>query len=90
MKYTVTYTPFAEYQLADIWVRVTDREQVSQASSRIEAMLRHDPEQLGQVRSDGRRALIESPLGYTFEVSPDDRLVKVVSIRYLPPPQRPE
>jgi hypothetical protein len=31
MKYTVTYTPFAEYQLADIWVRVTDREQVSQA-----------------------------------------------------------
>jgi hypothetical protein len=84
MTYTVTYTPFAEYQLADIWLRAKNRQQVTDAADQIEAMLRSNAEGVGRLRPDGLHSVIKPPLGYTFEVMPDDCMVKVVSIRYLP------
>ena len=84
MKYSVTSTPFADHQLAQIWLRAADPQAVTSASDRIEAMLRNDPDQIGRVRSDGRRAIVLPPLTVTFEVSIDDRRVTIVSVRYSP------
>ena len=84
MKYSVVHTPFAEYQLADIWLRATSRQDVADASNRIDSQLGQDPEQQGRLRSDGRRSIVLPPLTVTFEFFPDDRLVKVVSVRYTP------
>jgi hypothetical protein len=85
MKYTVVYTPFADYQLADIWLRAKNRQQVTDSANKIESMLRHDADQLGLPRRHGHRVIVKPPLVFTFEVSVDDRLVTVLSIRYLPP-----
>ena len=84
MKYSVISTPFAEYQLADIWLRAVDRRAVTEASDRIDGMLRNDPDQVGELRPDGRRAVIVPPLMVTFEVRADDRQAIIVSVRYLP------
>jgi hypothetical protein len=90
MKYTVTFTAFAEYQLADIWLRARNRQAVTQAADYLDTLLRTDADQVGRLRSDGRRAVVKHPIGYTFEVSVADCRVTVVSIRYFPPTQRPE
>lgn len=84
MKYTVTFSLFAETQLATIWLGAKNKQEVTDASDQLETMLRHDAEQLGRLRPDGRRAIIEPPLGFTFEVNEEDRKVTVVSVRYLP------
>jgi len=84
MTYTVTFTAFAETQLATIWLRAKNQQAVANASDQMEVMLRSNPEQVGRLRSDGRRAIAKPPLGFTFEVNSDDRRVTVVSVRYLP------
>lgn len=85
MKYTVVFSPFADYQLADIWLRAKNRQQIANASNEIETMLRRGADQLGLPRRNGRRVIVKPPLVFTFEVSMEDRLVTVLSIRYLPP-----
>jgi len=82
MKYTVVSTPLANHQLADIWLRAANPQDVTDASDRIEAALRNDPDRLGEVRRDGRRVIVLQPLSFTFEVSVDDRRVTIVSVRY--------
>lgn len=84
MKYTVTFTAFAESQLATIWLRAKNQQAVADASDQMESMLRNNAEEVGQLRSDGRRAIAKPPLGFTYEVHAEDRRVTVVSIRYLP------
>ena len=88
MKYTVAYTPFAEYQLCDIWLRALNRPQVTAASRQIERRLAREGHHAGRLRADNRWAIIVTPLGYTFEVSDDDRVVTIVSVRYVPPDAR--
>jgi hypothetical protein len=84
MRYTVASTPLANHQLADIWLRAANPQDVTDASDRIEAALRNDPDRLGELRRDGRRVIVLPPLSVTFEVSVDDRRVTIVSIRYRP------
>jgi len=81
MKYTVVYSPFADYQLADLWLRAANQQEVADAANRLEMLLRHDPDQLGKHRPSGWRVLVFPPLIVTFDVSPDDRKVTVLSIR---------
>jgi hypothetical protein len=84
MKYTVAYSPLAEYQLADIWVREDDKDGITSASAAIDRQLRHDPDRLGEPDERGWRLLVEPPLAITFEVSVDDRKATVLSVRYRP------
>lgn len=84
MKYTVVYSFFAEYQLADLWLRAAYQQQVTDASNWLEALLRHDPERLGKLQPNGWRVLVLRPLIVTFDVSPDDRKVTVLSVRLTP------
>ena len=50
MTYTVTFTAFAETQLATIWLRAKNQQAVANASDQMEVMLRSNPEQVGRLR----------------------------------------
>jgi len=84
MKYTVTYSAFADRQLTDIWIEAPDRKAVSDASSDIDRVLGQRASQIGTPNLDGWRGLVAPPLAITFKVSEEDRLVTVLSVRYRP------
>lgn len=78
---TVVYSAFAEYQLADIWVRSKDRNSVSQAADNLEKALRRDPQHQGRKGPSNWRILLIGSLKFTFEVFPDDCRVVVLSVQ---------
>jgi hypothetical protein len=84
MKYTVTYTPLAEFQLTDIWLRATHRQDVTDASRDIDRALAQNAEQTGEPDENGWRILAVPPLVVTFKVSEPDRTVTMLSVRYRP------
>jgi hypothetical protein len=84
MKFTVAMSPVAEHQLALIWLQAEDRERVSQAFHRIEALLKTDAHRLGRLHPSGWRVLTLMPIVVTFKVSEDDRLVTIMSVFYRP------
>jgi len=84
MKYTVVSTPLADLQLTEIWLKAANPQDVTDASDRIEALLRNDPDRLGELRRDGRRVIVLPPLTVTFDIIQDDRKVIVRSVRYRP------
>jgi hypothetical protein len=80
MTYTVLWRPVAEQRLAEIWTLASDRNAITQAAHAIDEALRTDPENVGEARADDVRILFEAPLGVLFTVSPDDRVVYVLSV----------
>lgn len=80
MSYSVLWRPIAEQRLAEIWMSANDRNAVSRAAHAIDEALRVDPEQVGESRADDVRILLEPPLGVLYTVSPDDRMVYVLSV----------
>jgi hypothetical protein len=84
MKYSVVWRPFAEYQLADIWLGARNQQAVADASDEIDRQLRHDPAKLGEPDSQGWRILAVPPLVATFEVSEEDLKEVVLAVRYRP------
>ncbi len=80
MIYTVLWTRNAEQKLAAIWLAASDRAAVTAAAHRIDQLLRNDPDQQGESRDQGRRVLVDPPLGVMFRVQPDDRQVYVLSV----------
>jgi plasmid stabilization system protein ParE len=78
---TVVWLPDAETELAAIWLSSSERNLVTVAADQIDARLRHDPENVGESRSEGRRVLIVPPLVAFYRVNPDDRIVRVVHVR---------
>ncbi len=76
MRYTVTWLPAAQDELANIWNQASDRQAVAIAANRIDRTLLRDADQKGWP-DNGQRILIDPPLAVTFTVSPDDRLVRV-------------
>jgi mRNA-degrading endonuclease RelE of RelBE toxin-antitoxin system len=79
MKWTVTWTPEAEEELTNIWLKAANRDRVSRASDIIETELKHDADKKGTLKK-GRRVLHYSPLAVAYEVIPDDCLVRVVHV----------
>ena len=84
MKYTVVNAPVADHQLATIWLKATDRENVADAFNRIESSLRHNAYSQGRQHPSGWRVVALPPLIVSFKVSEDDRLVTVLSVDYRP------
>ena len=82
MKYTVTSTAVAEFQLAEIWLQAADRQKVSDAFDRIEASLKRDAHQRGRLHPEGWRVIALSPIIVTFRVSEADRLATILSVHY--------
>lgn len=84
MSYTVVWLASAELELAEVWLRAANRDRVTAAGNEIDIRLRTNPEIEGESRTRGRRILLVPPLGVTFEVHSDDRLVRVLEVWRFP------
>ena len=80
MKYTVTWLPGADQELADLWLNASDQGAVSQAANAFERSLRKNPLQTGESRSTTTRIAFLPPLAFLFHVVEDDRLVEIVHV----------
>ena len=83
MKFTVIWMSNAERELARLWTDHTDRAAIAAAADAIDIRLSKDPARAGESREDGMRVLIVAPLTVYFRVMVDDRMVEVVSVRYI-------
>ena len=81
MTFTVVYTTFAEYQLAEIWLRASNRDAVRQAADTLEKVLHRSPQQQGRAGQKPWRVLLIGCLKFTFEVIADDCKVVVLSVQ---------
>ena len=79
MQFTVTWHPSAEQELADIWLRVTDRAIVTQAANTIDRLLASDPLAQGE-EFYGERILVVLPLAVTYAVSEQDRTAQILQV----------
>jgi hypothetical protein len=84
MKYTVVYTSLADDLLATIWLNAADRQQVADASDRIQSILKWDAHLQGQAHPNRWRVLAVGSLIATFRVEPADRKVTVLAMFYRP------
>ena len=80
MSYTVVWVPAAEQELAELWMNTARRREVTQAAREIDSRLRLAPAEAGESRAHGRRILLVLPLGVTFEIVPEDRIVRVLDV----------
>jgi hypothetical protein len=77
MRYTVTWHPDAEKELARIWLEAVHQQAVAFAANEMDRELSSEPERKGQ-EFFGDRILVVPPLAVTFSVSHEDRLVRVL------------
>jgi hypothetical protein len=80
MIFTVAWVADAVDEIAEIWLVAPDRDRVTAAASRIDQLLRQDPQTHGESRDSNVRILFEDPLGVDFEIVEDDRIVFVLSV----------
>ena len=80
MTFTVVWSAAAERELTELWLAAEDRSPVADAAYEIDQRLRVNPEQKGESRDFGQRIILLAPLGVTFEVLLDDRLVRVLDV----------
>lgn len=80
MRYTVLWKKNAEDELAEIWIDAADRESVTRAAYEIDRRLRVAPTTAGESRDPGQRVLLIAPLGVTFQIYEEDRIVRVADV----------
>ncbi len=80
MAFTVIWHPTAERELTRLWLASRSRSAISEASQRIDELLRTRPQTAGESRSDNYRVLFVEPLGVEFLYSEQDCRVLVCSI----------
>lgn len=80
MTFTLVWKRRALNQLAEIWLKSDQRENISTAASELERLLRHDPETQGESRQGNDRVIVVGPLVVLFEVQGDDRMIRILSV----------
>jgi plasmid stabilization system protein ParE len=83
MRYTLVWQPAAEARLAEIWSTAVDRKAVTTAANAIDKALRFRPSAFGESRHASTRVLVEEPLIVVFDVSEQDRLVRILDVRHI-------
>jgi mRNA-degrading endonuclease RelE of RelBE toxin-antitoxin system len=84
MRFTVLWTPTAERDLAELWLRSADREVIRSAADTLDSLLRVDPHLHGESRYESLRVVRAAPLGIDIEVDQDSRSVWVLRVwRYI-------
>lgn len=79
MRFTVTWHPTAETELAEIWLRAGDRANVAEAANKIDRALAAGPLDLGE-DFYGDRILVMLPLAVTYTVSEPDLSVQILQV----------
>jgi hypothetical protein len=82
MRYTVTWLPSAQNELANIWNQAADRQAVTDASNFIDRWLRRSPTTLAQPDGSDWR-FTAPPLQVVYTVSQDDLLVTVHQVLFV-------
>ena len=80
MSYQVIWTTKAERELTDMWLRGEDRRSVSAAARAVDRQLRLSPLDVGESRHADARVFLAHPLGVTYRVSQEQRLVLVINV----------
>lgn len=83
MFFTVSYVQVAQAELAQVWMDARDQSAVTRASHEIDRLLRTQPQMVGEELGDYRRLEV-TPLEVVYSVSPDDCLVQVWRVTYVP------
>jgi plasmid stabilization system protein ParE len=83
VKYTVTFTPFAERRLGHIYDAASDKRAVQEAADLIERWLKDRPLHGDLDTQSGLREFEAGPLKMLFRVSEEDRLVTVLGVRRI-------
>ncbi|HET6575347.1 MAG TPA: hypothetical protein VFG68_17200 [Fimbriiglobus sp.] len=78
----VEWEDAARDELADIWVQATpaERAAIEPIVLGLERDLGDDPLAVGESRNDPLRVEFRDPLTFWFQVSPDDRRVRIVRV----------
>lgn len=79
MKWTVVWIRAVQNDLADLWMAAPDRKVVEDAANWIDQALARDPQGLGIHAADGW-FLERLPLTVSYEVIPDDCMVRVLQV----------
>ena len=79
MRFTVTWHPSAESELADIWIGASDRAEVTQAANNIDQHLASEPLTQGE-EFYGDRIIVVLPLAVTYTVREQDRSVQILQV----------
>ncbi len=82
MKWTVTYRPSAQGDLADIWVNAPDPQEVAETADAIDQVLANNPLEAGESRSGNSRIIIARPLSVLYDVYPEDARVEVFAVSF--------
>jgi hypothetical protein len=85
-RFTVTWSTYAEGQLANVYMAASEPNEVTAAAYAIDMELGTDPEAKGSAWKPGIRILDKPPLSVLFTVHERDRVVRVISVRLLSPP----
>ena len=81
MKFSVSWTPAAEQDLADLWLNHPQlQREISDAANRVDVRLRDTPENEGESRVGKVRLVVVDPLLVEFNVIADDLRVTVVAV----------
>jgi hypothetical protein len=85
--FRVEWVEAAVEELAAIWLRVDSdkRRDVTTAANAIDVALRSDPIRESESRDDERRVLFAPPLGVSFSVDSQRRVVRVGQLWYYQP-----
>lgn len=91
MKNTVLWKPRAQNDLALFWSDALpgERAAITAAANRLDQLLAHDPETIGESRPGDRRILFVAPLAVIFTIAEPDRRVDVLSVRRVPRRNKP-
>ena len=80
MRFTVLWTPSAERDLTDLWLKASDREAVRSAADTLDSLLREDAHLRGESRYETLRIVLAAPLGVDIDVDEDNRTVWVLRV----------
>lgn len=85
MRYTVVWRDEALDELATAWAHASDREAVTEAAGAVDVRLAEDPHLQGNEVHEGLLLLLEPPLRVLYEVLPEDRLARVLTVGFSQP-----
>ncbi len=80
MKYTVVWIESAQDELADLWNRAANRQDIADASNTIDNLLRFNPYTYSESREGDLRIMFVPPLAVLFQISDSDCLVTVRAV----------
>ena len=68
MTWTVVWKPSAERHLAKQWLSGSDRQAIADASNRIDRLLKHFPDAIGDARDHGDGGLVNLNLAFSNQL----------------------